>query len=219
MVGAHLDSWHTGTGATDNADGVATVMEAMRILKTLGVQPKRTIRVRAVGGRRAGPARLEGLRRRAPRRRQEQGRARQVLRLLQPRQRLPADHRLLHGRQRSGAQDHGGVAEAAREPRRDHPVARAHRRHRSPVVPRRSASPASRRCRTTSNYDVRTHHTNMDTAERIEPAALKQARGGDGGGALSRGDARREVPEARAAQAGDEIAANARQSANQAIHG
>src|SRR5262249_17245076 len=45
MVGAHLDSWHTGTGATDNAVGCAVVMEAARILKALGVQPRRTIRV------------------------------------------------------------------------------------------------------------------------------------------------------------------------------
>jgi hypothetical protein len=45
MVGAHLDSWHTGTGATDNAVGCAVVMEAARILKALGVKPRRTIRV------------------------------------------------------------------------------------------------------------------------------------------------------------------------------
>jgi carboxypeptidase Q len=44
MAGAHLDSWHTGTGATDNAAGVAVVMEAARILKAIGVKPRRTIR-------------------------------------------------------------------------------------------------------------------------------------------------------------------------------
>ncbi len=44
MAGAHLDSWHTGTGATDNAAGSAVVMEAARILKALGVKPRRTIR-------------------------------------------------------------------------------------------------------------------------------------------------------------------------------
>jgi carboxypeptidase Q len=44
MAGAHLDSWHTGTGATDDAAGCAIVMEAMRILKALKVKPKRTIR-------------------------------------------------------------------------------------------------------------------------------------------------------------------------------
>ncbi|MCH7783481.1 M20/M25/M40 family metallo-hydrolase [candidate division KSB1 bacterium] len=44
MIGAHLDSWHTGTGANDNASGSSVVLEAMRILKAVGVQPRRTIR-------------------------------------------------------------------------------------------------------------------------------------------------------------------------------
>ena len=45
MCGAHLDSWHSGTGATDNAAGSAVMMEAVRILKAAGLQPRRTIRV------------------------------------------------------------------------------------------------------------------------------------------------------------------------------
>jgi hypothetical protein len=45
MVGAHMDSWHSGTGATDNAAGCAVGMEALRILKALGVKPRRTIRI------------------------------------------------------------------------------------------------------------------------------------------------------------------------------
>lgn len=45
MLGAHLDSWHAGTGATDNAAGVAAAMEAVRILQALGVKPRRTIRI------------------------------------------------------------------------------------------------------------------------------------------------------------------------------
>jgi carboxypeptidase Q len=45
MLGAHLDSWHAGTGATDNAAGSAVVMEAARILRALEVRPRRTIRV------------------------------------------------------------------------------------------------------------------------------------------------------------------------------
>ncbi|HEX4965968.1 MAG TPA: M20/M25/M40 family metallo-hydrolase [Thermoanaerobaculia bacterium] len=44
MAGAHLDSWHAGTGATDNGAGSVVVMEAARILKALGVKPRRTIR-------------------------------------------------------------------------------------------------------------------------------------------------------------------------------
>lgn len=45
MIGAHLDSWHTGTGTTDNATGVAVIMEAARILKAIDLKPRRTIRV------------------------------------------------------------------------------------------------------------------------------------------------------------------------------
>jgi len=50
MIGAHLDSWTGGTGATDDAAGCAIVMEATRILKTLGVKPARTIRLVLWGG-------------------------------------------------------------------------------------------------------------------------------------------------------------------------
>ena len=45
MLGAHMDSWHSGTGATDNAAGVAITMEAVRILKALNIKPRRTIRI------------------------------------------------------------------------------------------------------------------------------------------------------------------------------
>ncbi|MFT4928980.1 MAG: carboxypeptidase Q [Phenylobacterium sp.] len=45
MMGAHLDSWHTGTGATDNGAGVAVVMEALRILKALDLKLDRTVRI------------------------------------------------------------------------------------------------------------------------------------------------------------------------------
>ncbi|MFT3932991.1 MAG: M20/M25/M40 family metallo-hydrolase [Chitinophagaceae bacterium] len=55
MLGGHLDSWHGGTGATDNAAGCAVVMEAMHLLKILGIQPKRTIRVALWGGEEQGP--------------------------------------------------------------------------------------------------------------------------------------------------------------------
>jgi hypothetical protein len=54
MLGAHIDSWHTGVGATDNADGTATMMEAMRILKVIGAKPRRTIRLALWGGEEQG---------------------------------------------------------------------------------------------------------------------------------------------------------------------
>jgi carboxypeptidase Q len=45
MLGGHFDTWHGGTGATDDGAGCAVAFEAMRILKALGVQPRRTIRM------------------------------------------------------------------------------------------------------------------------------------------------------------------------------
>lgn len=54
MIGAHFDSWHSGTGATDNAAGSAAMMEAMRILKAVGVRPRRTIRLALWGGEEQG---------------------------------------------------------------------------------------------------------------------------------------------------------------------
>ena len=54
MVGAHLDSWHSATGATDNADASASLIEAARILKALGLRPRRTIRFALWGGEEQG---------------------------------------------------------------------------------------------------------------------------------------------------------------------
>jgi Zn-dependent M28 family amino/carboxypeptidase len=54
MLGGHLDSWHSATGATDNAIGCAVMMEAARILKAIGVQPRRTIRVALWSGEEEG---------------------------------------------------------------------------------------------------------------------------------------------------------------------
>jgi carboxypeptidase Q len=54
MLGAHFDSWHGGTGATDNAAGSAVCMEAVRILQALGFKPRRTIRVGLWSGEEQG---------------------------------------------------------------------------------------------------------------------------------------------------------------------
>jgi hypothetical protein len=54
LIGAHLDSWHGGTGAADNASGCIVMMEAMRILKETGIQPRRTIRIALWGGEEEG---------------------------------------------------------------------------------------------------------------------------------------------------------------------
>jgi carboxypeptidase Q len=54
MLGGHMDSWHSGTGATDNGAGVAVCMEAVRILNTLGLKPRRTIRLALWSGEEEG---------------------------------------------------------------------------------------------------------------------------------------------------------------------
>jgi Zn-dependent M28 family amino/carboxypeptidase len=54
MLGAHLDSWHAATGATDNAAGSAVMMEAVRILKAIGAKPRRTIRIALWSGEEQG---------------------------------------------------------------------------------------------------------------------------------------------------------------------
>ncbi len=54
MLGAHLDSWHAGTGATDNGAGSIVMMEAVRILKALDIKPRRTIRIGLWSGEEQG---------------------------------------------------------------------------------------------------------------------------------------------------------------------
>lgn len=54
LLGGHIDSWHGGTGAADNASGCIVMLEAMRILKSLDAAPKRTIRVALWGGEEQG---------------------------------------------------------------------------------------------------------------------------------------------------------------------
>ena len=54
MIGGHFDSWHGGTGATDNGTGSAVCLEAMRILKASGLQPRRTIRIGLWGAEEQG---------------------------------------------------------------------------------------------------------------------------------------------------------------------
>ena len=54
MIGGCFDSWHSGTGATDNASGAAVAMEVMRIIKSLGLKPRRTIRIGLWSGEEQG---------------------------------------------------------------------------------------------------------------------------------------------------------------------
>jgi hypothetical protein len=149
MIGGHLDSWHTGTGATDNADGSTTVIEAMRILKAIGAKPRRTIRVALWGGEEQGTAWVEGLGGAAPGGRREYIGAREVRRLLQYRQRLRSNLRLVPAEHAVGETVvryvDGAVRRSARPPQHD----RTGRFDRSSELRRTRYSRASTRFRNT----------------------------------------------------------------------
>ena len=174
MIGAHLDSWHTGTGATDNADGATTVMEAMRILKASGLKNRRTIRVALWGGEEQGLlgsrawvlANLAGEANRAARDKmdvyfnidngtgpiygwfaQNDQRARQIFDAwLEPLKEWGARRNTLEA---VGSTDHLSFIAAG--------------------------VPGFNPIQDYVNYDVRTHHTNMDTAERVNIADIREA--------------------------------------------
>ena len=137
MLGAHFDSWHAGTGATDNAAGSAVMMEAMRILKQSGPAAPSHSSHRPVGRRGAGPHRIAAIRHRDVRRSRDDGRqagAREVRRLLQRRQWYRRDSRRLPAGKRDGGADLRGVDEAVQQPWHDVAHDSQHGRHRSPGV-------------------------------------------------------------------------------------
>lgn len=174
MIGAHLDSWHTGTGATDNADGVTTVMEAMRILKVIAARPRRTIRVALWGGEEQGlvgsrawvKQHLAGPENAAAREKFDvylnidngtgpiygwylENREAQLSlfdQWLKPLRRFGARRNILEP---IGATDHVSFNEVG--------------------------VPGFNPIQDYTNYDTRTHHTNMDTADRVEIHDIHEA--------------------------------------------
>jgi hypothetical protein len=173
LIGAHLDSWHTATGATDNADGSAAVMEAMRILKTLGVQPKRTIRVALWGGEEQG---LLG------------SRAYVQQHLQGDQNKTERDRLFLYLNLDPGMGPIYGWYMETSEPAKalfDRWLAplKQHGARRNIIQGigntdhlsfRAAGVPGFNPVQDYVDYDVRTHHTNMDTGERIREADLKQ---------------------------------------------
>jgi len=174
MIGAHLDSWHTGTGATDNADGSTTVMEAMRILKASGLRPRRTIRVALWGGEEQG---LLG------------SRAWVLEHLAGEKNKAARDKMDVYFNIDNGtgpiygwyAQNDAaaklifdGWLEPLKESgaRRNTLEAVGSTDHLSFIA---AGVPGFNPIQDYVNYDVRTHHTNMDTAERVNVADIRQA--------------------------------------------
>jgi carboxypeptidase Q len=174
MVGAHLDSWHTATGATDNADGSATVMEAMRLLKALNIRPRRTIRGALWAGEEQG---LLG------------SRAWVARHLAGDRNREAREKFSVYFNLDNGFPPISGFYMEGNEPARQimaewlRPVASLGAIVPSPGtigstdhVPFKEIGVAAfQAVQEYVGYDTRTHHTNVDFSERIAPDALKQA--------------------------------------------
>jgi carboxypeptidase Q len=173
IVGAHLDSWHSSPGATDNADGSAVVLEAARILKAIGANPRRTIRFALWGaeeqgliGARAHVAQhYAGEANTAAREKvamylnidpgmgpiygwymEENAAAKAVFdEWLKPLAGLGVKRNVIQG---MGSTDH--------------------------VAFRQAGIPAFNPIQDYVDYDVRTHHTNVDTYERVRAEDLRQ---------------------------------------------
>jgi len=173
LLGAHLDSWHTGTGASDNADGSAAVLEAMRILKSVGARPKRTIRVALWGGEEEG---LLGSK--AYARQHLEGDVNRTTR----------DRHLIYFNIDPGMGPiYGWYLEDSADvkPRFDAWLAPfkdlGARRNVLPGIGntdhlsfKAAGVPGFNPVQDYSTYDMRTHHTNVDTYERVREQDLKQ---------------------------------------------
>lgn len=173
LLGAHLDSWHSAPGATDNADGTAAAMEAMRIVKTLGLRPKRTIRVALWGGEEQG---LLGSRAhvRAHYAGEKNAAAREKLAVY-----LNLDPGMgpIYGWYAENDPAALALFDRWLEPlkpvgaRRNIPAGIGSTDH---VSFREAGIPGFNPVQDYVTYDVRTHHTNVDTYERVREEDLKQ---------------------------------------------
>jgi carboxypeptidase Q len=173
LLGAHLDSWHTGTGATDNADGSAAVMEAVRILKAIGVRPRRTIRVALWGAEEEGllgsrayvAAHYAGDANKAARDK--------VVAYLN----LDPGMGPIYGWYMENNAPAKALFDAWAEPLKGVGI----RRNVEPGITntdhlsfRDAGIPGFNAIQDYVTYDVRTHHTNVDTYERVRPEDLRQ---------------------------------------------
>jgi hypothetical protein len=174
MIGAHLDSWTSATGATDNADGAATVLEAMRILKAVGARPRRTIRVALWGGEEEG---LYGSR--AWVAQHLAGDANKAARdKFDVYFNIDPGYGRVYGFYTQGNDAAKAIFDQWLEPFKD---AGAKRNLRAGIGNTDHLSfiaegvPGFNPVQEFSTYDVRIHHTNMDTMERMTPEGVAQA--------------------------------------------
>ena len=174
MIGGHLDSWHTGVGATDNADGSATVIEAMRILKAVGARPRRTIRVALWGGEEQG---LLGSK--AWVQQHLAGDANAVARAkFDTYFNIDNGTGKIYGWYLQNNEEIRGIFDSWLEPLKS---LGAKRNTIEPVGSTDHLSfidagvPGFNPVQDYVNYDIRTHHTNMDTEDRLDINDIKEA--------------------------------------------
>jgi Zn-dependent M28 family amino/carboxypeptidase len=174
MIGAHLDSWHTGVGATDNADGATTMMEAMRILKAIDARPKRTIRVALWAGEEQGllgskawvDAHLAGDANRAARDK------------FDVYYNIDNGYGPIYGFYLENSDAIRPIFDAWLEPLKAIGARRNVREgigstdHLSFIA---AGVPGFNPIQSYDDYDVRMHHTNMDTVERMDTKDINQA--------------------------------------------
>ena len=173
MLGAHLDSWHSAVGATDNADGSAVLLEAARILQAVGARPRRTIRFALWGGEEQGligsarwvEANLAG---------DANAAAREKFSMYLN---IDPGKGPIYGFFMQGHAAAKPIFDAWLEPFRDIGA-----RHNIPdnigntdhLSFTRAGVPGFNPIQDYVGYDVREHHTNMDTFERVVIDDLKQ---------------------------------------------
>ena len=174
MIGAHLDSWNAATGATDNADGAATVLEAMRILRAVGARPRRTIRVALWGGEEEG---LLGSR--AWVARHLSGDANTSARdAMSAYLNIDPGYGRIYGFYMEGNEPAKAIFDAWLAPFKDLGARKnviagiGFTDHLSFMA---AGVPGFNPVQEYAGYDVRIHHTNMDTMERMHPDDVKQA--------------------------------------------
>ncbi len=177
MLGAHLDSWHAATGATDNAAGSVVMMEAMRILKAVGVKPRRTIRIALWGAEEQG---LHGSRNYV---KNHFGNP-ETINLLPEHAKLSAYYNIDNGTGKirgvylQGNEAIRPIFEAWLAPFQDMGA--------NTITIRNTGGtdhlsfdavglPGFQFIQDPVDYNTRTHHTNMDTYERLQEEDLKQA--------------------------------------------
>src|SRR5688572_14973452 len=171
LIGAHLDSWHTSSGATDNADGAATAMEAIRILAALKVQPRRTIRVALWSGEEQG---LLGARAYIARHLPDQAARDKLAVYLND---DPGSGKTL-GFYMEGNNAAKTIFDAWLEPLKDLGVTRniVEGIGSTDHVPFNEVGmPGFNAIKDFDNYDVRTRHTNADFSDRVTEDELKQS--------------------------------------------